>query len=52
MREYPTHSGLVQLRVVALEYLPRTAETMRSLSLAAQHPGVPVESNPAARGGK
>jgi hypothetical protein len=50
--DYPTRSGLLRLRVVALEYLPRTPETMRSLSLAAQHPGVPVESNPAAWGGK
>jgi hypothetical protein len=49
----PTREGrLERMRVATLEYLPRTRATMRLLSLPAQHPDAPVESNPAAWGGK
>jgi hypothetical protein len=40
------------LRVVALEYLPKTAATLRLLSLPAQHPEARVKVNPAAWNGK
>ena len=42
----------MRLRVVALEYLRRTPDTLRLLSLPAQHPGARVEANPAASGAK
>jgi hypothetical protein len=48
--DYPTGQGVVRLRVVALEYLRRTSDTLRLLSLPAQHPGARVEANPAASG--
>ena len=42
----------MRLRVVALEYLPKTPATMRLLSLPAHHPGARVQSSPAAWNGK
>jgi hypothetical protein len=50
--DYPTARGVVRMRVVALEYLPRTPRTVPLLSLAAQHPGARVEENPGAWSGK
>jgi hypothetical protein len=50
--DYPTRGGLVRLRVVALEYLPRTPDALRLLSLTAQHPDARVAANAAAWGGK
>src|SRR5439155_12730665 len=40
-------SGLERIRFLAYEYLPATADTLRLVSLEAQHPGASVAAAPA-----